>query len=131
MVVLEPVCWSLLVAAVTVMVPAAVMVPPVANPEVPTDVTVPVPEAVIQLGLAAGPPEASNCPEVPGPRATHALALRYSTEPCVLLNAVSIIEVMVVAPVPPFPTGRVPVTSVVRDTVLQVAAPDALSARTN
>lgn len=100
-------------------------------PPAATDVTVPVPEAVIQLGLAAGPPEDSNCPEVPGPRATHALAFRYSTEPCVLLNAVSSMEVIVVAPVPPFPTGRVPVTSAVRETVLQVAPPAAESARTN
>ena len=40
-------------------------------------------------------------------------------------------EVMVVVPVPPFPMPRVPVTSLTRETVAQVATPAPFSDRTN
>src|SRR4029077_13217052 len=49
----------------------------------------PVIGAFAQLGLAAAPPVERNWPLVPGARMTHAVALRYSTEPCVEPNTLS------------------------------------------
>lgn len=58
--------------------PAPTMGPGVAVMPVPaaTDVTVPVPDAVVHDGFAAGPPEVSSCPLLPGARAVQPLALR-------------------------------------------------------
>lgn len=46
------------------------------------------------------------------------------------VSSVRVIEPSDVTPVPPFPTGNVPVTSAVRDTAPNVGAPAALPCRT-
>jgi len=59
-------------------------------------VTVPVPVTVVHDGFAAAPPVERTCPDVPGFKTVHTVALRYKSCPCVVPIALSISAVSVV-----------------------------------